>query len=259
MKRGRNGVRAMTFEHSMLRTATFCLVAAGAIMVYSASSGTTLLSDGGDSSYYLKRYLVSAVIGLLALSFLARRGLGAVRRLTPLLLALALAGLVAVMLPGIGVEANGATRWIGLGPVQVQPSEVAKLALVLYAASLIAAKPERVRSLQGVRPLLLVAGVMSALVVFEPDLGTAIVISLTLGALLIAGGMKIRDLLLLAGALAVLALIFSLIEPYRRDRLVAFLDPWADAEGGGFQSVQGMIAIGSGGPFGVGLGESVQK
>ena len=106
----------MTFEHSMLRTATLCLIALGAIMVYSASSGTTLLSEGGDSSFYLKRYVASAVIGLIVLAFLSRHGLEAVKRMTPALLVCAIGGLVIVLLPGIGLEANGARRWLGAGP-----------------------------------------------------------------------------------------------------------------------------------------------
>ena len=257
MKLRRSG--PMTFEHSMLRTATLCLIAFGAVMVYSASSGTTLLTAGGDSSYYLKRYLTSAIIGMGLLTFLSRSGLDAVRRLTPVILGAALFGLLLVLLPGFGVSANGAQRWVGAGAFQVQPSELAKIALVLYSATLIAAKPERTRSLEGVRPLLLVGGVMAALVVVEPDLGTAIVIALTLGAMLVVGGVKIRQLVALAGALALLALLFALVEPYRRDRLVSFFNPWGDTRGSGFQSVQAMIAIGSGGPFGVGLGGSVQK
>jgi cell division protein FtsW len=255
LRRGAN----MTFEHSMLRTATLCLIAFGAVMVYSSSSGTTLLSDGGDSSYYLKRYLVSAAIGLGLLSFLARYGLGAVKRLSPAILAVAFAGLALVLLPGFGVQANGARRWLGAGTFQIQPSEIAKLALVLYAAAYVATHPERARSLAGVRPLLLVGGALAALIVIEPDLGTAIVICFALGAILIASGVKIRHLALIVGALAFLTLVFALSEPYRRERLTSFLDPWADSHGSGFQSVQAMIAIGSGGPFGVGLGESVQK
>src|SRR4029453_11939546 len=105
----------------------------------------------------------------------------------PFLLAASLAGLVLVLVPGFGIEVNGARRWLGAGPLQIQPSELAKLALVLYAAALIAAKPKRTNSLQGVRPLILVAAVMAALVVVEPDLGTAIVICTTLGALLVVG------------------------------------------------------------------------
>jgi cell division protein FtsW len=193
------------------------------------------------------------------MSFFARSGLGFVRRLTPFLLAASLAGLVLVLVPGFGIEVNGAKRWLGAGPLQMQPSELAKLALVLYAAALIAAKPKRTNSLQGVRPLILVTAVMAALVVVEPDLGTAIVICTTLGALLVVGGVRPRHLLTLVGVLALLALAFALLEPYRRARLTAFIDPWADREGGGFQTVQAMIAIGSGGFFGVGLGESVQK
>jgi cell division protein FtsW len=249
----------MTFEHSMLRTATLCLVAFGAVMVYSASSGTTLLTEGGDSSYYLKRYLASAALGMIVLTCLSRWGMGATKRLAPILLAASFAGLVLVLVPGFGLEVNGARRWLGAGSLQVQPSELAKLALVLYAAGLIAVSPGRARSLGGMRPLLLVAGAMAGLVLLEPDLGTAIVICLTVGALLVVSGVKIRTLLMLGGALALLALFFSLTEPYRRERLISFLDPWADSDGAGFQSVQAMIAIGSGGPLGVGLGESVQK
>jgi cell division protein FtsW len=130
---------------------------------------------------------------------------------------------------------------------------------VLYAAGLIAAKPRRTRSLRGVGPLILIAAVMGLLIIAEPDLGTAIVISLTLGALLVVGGVPMRHLAMLAGALVFLVLMVALLEPYRRARLTAFLNPWADAQGSGFQSVQAMIAIGSGGPFGVGLGQSVQK
>jgi cell division protein FtsW len=250
---------AMTFEHSMLRTATLCLIAFGAVMVYSASSGTTLLSQGGDSSEYLKRYLFSAALGLAAMAYFSRHGVAAVRRLTPIILAVAVGGLVLVLVPGFGLEANGARRWLGAGPLQIQPSELAKLALVLYAAALIASKPSRTRSLEGVRPLILVAGAISGLILLEPDLGTAIVVCLTLGALLVVGGVRMRHLMTLAGALMFLAFVFALLEPYRRARLTAFLDPWSDAQGGGFQSVQAMIAIGSGGPFGVGLGQSVQK
>jgi cell division protein FtsW len=249
----------MTFEHSMLRTATLCLIAFGAVMVYSASSGTSLLNGGGDSSEYLKRYLMSAAIGLGALSFFSRNGVEAAKRYTPALLTVSIAGLVLVLMPGFGIEANGARRWLGAGPLQIQPSELAKLALVLYSAGLIAAKPKRIRSLKGVRPLILVAAVMALLIIAEPDLGTAIVISLTLGALLVVSGVKMRHLGTLFGALSLCVLLVALLEPYRRARLTAFLDPWADAHGSGFQSVQAMIAIGSGGPFGVGLGQSVQK
>jgi cell division protein FtsW len=249
----------MTHEEQMLRTATLIQLAFGAVMVYSASSGTSLLSHDGDSSQYLKRYLVSAALGLLALRFFARHGVEVARRATPFVMVAAFAGLLLVLVPGFGIEANGSRRWLGAGPLQVQPSEIGKLALVLYAATLLASQPQRVRSLYGVRPLLVVAGAMALLIVAQPDLGTTMVIMFAVFALLAAGGVSLRNLGILAGVLVGLALIAAVLEPYRRERLTSFINPWSDPEGSGFQSVQAMIAIGSGGFFGVGLGESVQK
>jgi cell division protein FtsW len=155
---------------------------------------------------------------------------------------------------------NGATRWLGAGPVQFQPSELLKVSLVLYAAQALAARPRATKTLGGlVKPLLLVVGAAWALLLKQPDMGTAIVISLSVGALLVAGGVPLRHLVLIAGTIAALGLVFALIEPYRRVRLTSFLDPFSDASGSGFQAVQALTAIGSGGFFGVGLGESVQK
>jgi cell division protein FtsW len=246
-------------EETMLRTAVLCLVAFGAVMVYSASSGTSALEGGGNGAQYLQRYLISALLGFAAMAYFARHGMEAARRFTPLLLAVAFGGLLLVLVPGFGIEVNGARRWLGAGPLQVQPSELAKLGLVLYAAMLIAGRPKRANSLIGVRPLLVMAAAMAALIGLEPDMGTAIVITGTLGALLVVAGVSPRHLLVLAGTLILVGTVFALLEPYRRARLTAFINPWADATGTGFQSVQAQIAIGSGGLFGVGIGESVQK
>jgi cell division protein FtsW len=167
---------------------------------------------------------------------------------------------LATLLPGVGVPINGARRWIGAGPLQFQPSELLKLALVLYGANLLDRRPERMRRLGGmVSPLLVVVGVSCALVAVQPDLGTALVIAVALVGLLIAGGVPLRNLAIVAGVGLGLVVLFALLEPYRRARLTSFLDPWAHAGGSGFQSVQGQIALGSGGVFGVGLGQSVQK
>ena len=254
------GTHATTLEHSILLTVTMCLLAAGAVMVYSASSAESLLDGSGDPARFLKRYVVFGALGLVAMHLCARVSLRSVKRATPGLLLLAFVLTLAVMIPGVGVRVNGATRWLGVGPVQFQPSELLKVALVLYAAALLAARPRRVRSLGGLlKPLGIVVGVACALLLSQPDMGTALVICGALAALLVAAGARIRHLALLAAGLALLVLLLALIEPYRRARLTAFIDPWADAAGSGFQSVQAMIAIGSGGVFGVGLGESVQK
>jgi cell division protein FtsW len=252
--------RKRPVEYSILYTATLCLLAGGAVMVYSASSAESLLAGSGDPSYYLKRYVLFGLVGLLLLHAASKHGLKAIRALTPPLLVASFALTFAVMLPGIGVTVNGATRWLGAGPLQFQPSELLKVSLVLYAAQLLAARPHSVRTVGTlVKPLLLVVGAACALLMKQPDMGTTMVICFAIGALLVAAGTPIRNIALIGGTLVFLATILAVAEPYRRERLLSFLDPFADAGDTGFQAVQALTAIGSGGFFGVGLGESVQK
>jgi cell division protein FtsW len=252
--------RPKPVEYNILFTATLCLLAAGAVMVYSASSARTLLEGQGDGTLYLVKYLAYGAAGLVVLQLLARGGLDLLPRLTPALLALSFLMLIAVKIPGIGIEVNGARRWLGAGPLQFQPSELMKLSLVLYAAGLLATTPSRLKSLKGVSgPLLLVTAAAIVLIASQPDLGTALVIAFTIGALLLVAGVPLGLLGRIAGVGGALVLLFILVEPYRAARLTAFINPWAHADSVGFQSVQGQIALGSGGFFGVGLGESVQK
>jgi cell division protein FtsW len=251
---------AYPLEHQILLTATLCLMAGGAVMVYSASSARTLLQGQGDGSTYLVKYLMYGAVGLVVMQVMAHRGLDLARRFGNLLLIGSFVLLVAVKLPGMGVQVNGATRWLGAGPLQFQPSEIMKLALVLYAAQLLADRPQRLATLKGVvSPLLVVVGAACLLIMSQPDLGTALVIAFTMAAMLVAAGVPMRHLGSLAGIGALLVTLFAIVEPYRRARLTTFLDPWADPSGAGFQAVQGQIALGSGGLFGVGPGQSVQK
>src|SRR6478672_5305077 len=252
--------RARPLEYSLLYAATLFLLAIGAVMVYSASSATSLLRGPGDPSYYLKRYVVFGLLGLVVMRVMSTQGLKLAKTFTPLLLVAGFGLTAAVKVPGIGVSVNGASRWLAAGPIQFQPSELLKLALILYAAQLLAARPKSVQTIKGiVRPLLIVVGAACLLLMAQPDMGTTMVTCFAIGALLIAAGVPKENLLKIVGVLAILALIFAIAEPYRRDRLLTFLHPWQDQTGSGFQSVQAMIAIGSGGFFGVGLGESVQK
>ncbi len=246
-------------EYNMLLTATLCLLALGAVMVFSASSTTQVLRDGGlsDSAFYLKRTLLIGAVGLVLMHVVARHGLETIRRLTPVFLGISFFLLFAVLVGGTSV--NGSTRWIGSGFLQIQPSELAKVALVLYAADLMARKPKRVRSIEGLMPFLLVVGAASLLIVAEPDLGTALVVAFAAGATLVAAGARMRDLGRIALVLGGLALLLTVIEPYRMARLTGFLNPGADASGAGFQAAQAKIALGSGGIFGVGIGNGVQK
>jgi cell division protein FtsW len=260
MAAARRPARKRPLEYSILYTATLCLLAAGAVMVYSASSAESLLQGPGDASFYLKRYVLFGLVGLGVLHLSSRVTMKAIKSVTPILLVTSFVLCVAVMLPGIGVTVNGATRWMAAGSLQFQPSELLKLALVLYAAQLLAARPRSMHTIGGlVKPLLLVVGAACVLLLKQPDMGTAMVVCFAIGTLLIAAGVPARNLAIIAGVLIALTLILAVIEPYRRDRLTSFLNPWADAGNTGFQAVQALTAIGSGGLFGVGLGESVQK
>ena len=225
-------------EYSLLLTATLCLLAFGVVMVFSASSTTSLLGDSGDGAFFLKRTLLFGALGLIAMRVLSVRGLQLARDLTPLLLAVSMILLVVVLAPGIGIEANGARRWIGAGAFQVQPSEIAKLALILYGANLMATRPAFVRDVRSMFPYLLMVAAASGLIVIEPDLGSALVVSFAVAAMLVAGGAKLRHLALVAGAVALVAVLAIAIEPYRQARLTSFLHPAADASGAGFQGIQ---------------------
>ena len=252
--------RQQPLEHRLLLTATFCLLAGGAVMVYSASSARTLLEGNGDGTTYLVKYLAYGAVGLLAMHLISRHGLVPARRYTRLILAGSFVLLVLVLVPGLGLEINGARRWLGAGPLAFQPSEVMKLALVLHVAAVLGAKPRLAHNLRGVLgPVVGVGGSAVLLILVQPDLGTALVICFTLAAMLVAAGLPLRQLGLVAGAGAVLVLLYALIDAERTERLTTFMNPWADAAGAGFQSVQGQIAVGSGGLFGLGPGQSVQK
>lgn len=258
-KRAKRRSRPLPAEYNLLLTATLCLLALGAVMVFSASSTTRVLQDGGlsDSAFYLKRTLLFGAVGLLIMHFVARHGLQLVRQATPLILGGSIFLLLAVLVAGN--EVNGATRWIGGGFLQVQPSELAKVALILYAADLLARKPKRVRSIEGMMPILLVVGASALLIMLQPDMGTTMTIVFAIGATLIASGARPADLAKIALVIGSLALVMAVIEPYRMARLTAFLNPGADAAGTGFQAAQAKIALGSGGLFGEGIGNGVQK
>jgi cell division protein FtsW len=251
---------AQALEHRILLTATLCLLAFGAVMVYSASSATSLLQGSGYGGSYLVKFAIYGAIGLVLMRLLARDGVAKVHTITAPLLGVSFVLVLAVHIPHVGVSVNGARRWVGPSSFQFEPSELMKLALVLYVATLLAKRPRQVHDLRELaRPLLVVVGSASLLVFTEPDLGTAMVIAFSVGAMLIAAGIPLAKLGMIAATVLALVLIYAIVQPYARARLTSFLDPWAHASGSGFQAVQGQIAIGSGGLFGVGPGQSVQK
>src|SRR3954452_23099872 len=250
---------APPLEYSLLLTATLCLLAFGAVMVFSASSARSLLNHGGSGFYYLERTLMFGAIGLVVMRGASVRGVAAIKPLTPLILGTALFLLLAVLVPGVGHTVNGSQRWIGAGLFQFQPSELAKLALVLYGSYLLAKEPKRARTLGGLGPYLMVVGLALLLIAKEPDLGTSIIASTAVCCVLFRGGVKPRTLAPVGIAIAVIGVGMVATNPYQEARLTGFLHPNSDASGAGFQAKQATIAIGSGGLTGVGLGASVQK
>jgi cell division protein FtsW len=251
--------RQQSVEERILLTVVMCLFAAGAVMVFSASSARTVLEGQGNGTQFLVRYVGYGMLGFLAMLWISRQPLERLPRLTGPFLALAFALLVAVKIPGLGVTINGAQRWLGAGPLQFQPSEVMKLALVLYAVRLFAERPKRAQRPKELVPLGAVVGAAVVLTASQPDLGTALVMAFTAAGLMIAAGVPMRLMGTLSGVGAGLVLLFAMSAGYRRERLFTFLDPWAHAADAGFQPVQGQIALGSGGMFGVGLGQSQAK
>ena len=243
-------------EYHLLVLVTLGLVAFGLVMVYSASSARALLSADAPS-YYLKRQAIYAVMGLVALVILSRFDFHRLRRATQPLLAVTFVLLVVVLV--VGTAVNGARRWIPIGFMNFQPSELAKLVLALWTAALLARKPAPRTLGELAKPIGVVVGLACALILIEPDLGTAIAIAIMVSAILVVSGTRLRLLASATGIATGIVLLAIWFEPYRRERIFSFLDPWHDPQGAGFQAVQSMIALGSGGFFGVGLGESVQK
>jgi cell division protein FtsW len=235
------------------------LVAFGLIMIFSASSATAYALHH-DATYYLKRQFVwLAVAGAAALAAY-RCDYRALRRYATLALGVAFVCLVLVLIPHVGLASGGARRWLGLGTFAFEPSEFAKLALVLYLASALTRKGERVRSMvSGVFPLGAVTAVLALLVLKEPDMGTASLLVFTAATMLFAGGARLVHLAFTALVTLPPVALIVLSSAYRRARVLAFLDPWKDPLNTGFHIVQSLYALGSGGLAGLGLGFSRQK
>ena len=244
---------------ALLLGSTACLVVTGLVMVLSASS-VSAFAQYGDSFVFVQRQAAYAVVGVGALLLASKMRPEAWRRLAWPLLLITLAMLVLVLVPSTGIEAYGSSRWFQLGPVSVQPSELAKLTLVVFAAALLTKKWGRLDDLGHLAiPLFPVYVIVCALVMLQPDLGTTVILAGSAFLLLFAAGVRLRYLSLagIVGAAIGAGLIMS--ADYRRIRFLSFLDPWEDAKSTGYQLVQSLIALGSGGWTGVGLGASRQK
>jgi cell division protein FtsW len=245
-----------SLEWQLLVLVPLALTAFGLVMVYSATSSSAALGNGNPMGY-LERQTAYALIGIALMVCAARTDLHKLRALAPGLVIAAL-GLCLVVL-GIGQRINGARRWIGFGPAAFQPSELAKLAILVWCAAYLARKPAPRTLRELARPLGLLVGIFCALILVEPDLGTVITIVVMVGAMLLVAGIPLPTLASAYGIVFGLAAIASWVSPYRRARLLVFLDPWKDPTNNGLQNVQALISLGSGGIFGRGLGQGVLK
>jgi cell division protein FtsW len=243
-------------ESHILILVTLGLAAFGLVMVYSATSAPAALG-GGDPGFYLKRQGIYALIGIGLLIVASRTDFRALRYLAPALVLSSAFLCLAVL--AVGQEVNGARRWLTFGAFTFQPSELAKLSLAIWAAAYLARRPAPRNLGELARPIGLVVGAFCALILVEPDLGTVIALVLVVGAILVVSGAPLR--VLAAGGALAAAIAFAAIwvTPYRRERFFSFLDPWQDAQGTGFQTVQAMIGLGSGGIFGRGMGQGIEK
>ena len=262
------GAATGEFDNAMLWVVAL-LIAVGLLMVYSSSIASASESRFTRSSatYFLLRQCLFVFVGTLLALFLFETPIRTWERITPYVFGVALFMILAVLIPGIGRKVNGASRWIPLGPFSLQPSELMKLAMVLFAARyavtkrdlLHAAQPLKQSLLKGLGPFLLVALLVSVLLLREPDFGATMVVLSTGLLILFMAGLDYRLVLpvVVIGLVAAVALVW--LEPYRLERIFGFLDPWKEEFGKGYQLTQSLMAIGRGGIFGLGLGAGVSK
>lgn len=238
----------------------FALASFGVVAVYSASSYNAKVQYG-DEFYFVKKQLIGLAIGLPLMLFAGRLNIDKLRgkRLRWVFLSLPIVLLVLVFVPGIGKSNYGATRWIGIGPITIQPSELAKYGFVLFAAAYMSENMEKVRTLKGCLPVLIAGGVICALILLEPNMSITMCVGLIMLCMLFLGGMKMRYFLLIFFPVLIAVPVLIIAEPYRLLRLSAFLDPWASPKDEGYQLIQSLYALGNGGWFGTGLFRSRQK
>lgn len=241
-----------------LTIAVVLLVAFGAVMVYSASSYTAQVQYG-NKYFYLQKQIIGGILGIAVLFITSFFDYHKLAKLKYPILIVAIILLLLVFVPGIGVENYGARRWINLPFFTLQASEVAKFAFIIFASAYMSKNYEKMRTIKGVLPVLLVGGIICALIIAEPNMSVTVCVGALMFFMLFIGGIKIKHVLSLGSPclLAIPALIIA--EPYRLKRLTAFLDPWQSPLAEGYQLIQSYYALGAGGVWGVGLFNSKQK
>lgn len=243
-----------------LLASTIALLVLGTLMVYSASF-VVAHNEFNDDTYFLVRQLIWVAVGCVAMLGAMRVDYRRWRSLSLPIMLVCMLLLVLVLVPGIGSSSYGAVRWLRLGPIQIQPSEIAKLAIVLYLADWLARRGALIAQfMKGMLPFAIMVGLVAVLVVVQPDLGTTAIIVAVAACVFFVAGANLAHIVLagIAGAGA-MSIVLAHLSGYQLDRIKAFLDPWSDVQGIGWHTAQGLIAVGSGGLFGHGLGNGLQK
>lgn len=230
----------------------------GIFMVYSASSYASL-NTYGDKFYFAKKQIIGALLGVVGMVAMMFVPLEKIKKFDWLFLLISIIGLVLVFVPGLGKTNYGASRWITLGPISIQPSELAKFSFIFFSASRLSSMKSDPKKFRSMIPTLLSGGLICLLIILEPNMSITMCVGLCMLVMLFAGGSSIKHFLLLLIPIALLVPLLIVIEPYRLQRLTAFLDPWSSPLEEGFQLIQSYYALGSGGLYGVGYGNSRQK
>ncbi len=243
----------------ILLMSVFVLLSLGIIMVFSASAPVAY-NVHHDIYIYLKKQIFAAALGFIAMIMAANFDYKKLKSLSPALMAFSIVLLIIVLIPGVGKLSNEARRWIGIGTYQFQPSEIAKLAVIMFFSSSLAKRRDQLQYFfKGLMPYLILIGIIAFLLIEEPHFSGTVIVILVAAVILFCAGAKISHFIIISfPAIAGLGTIVATV-PYMRNRVLSFLDPWSDLQDTGWQAVQSLYAIGSGGLFGRGLGRSMQK
>ncbi len=241
-----------------LLIAVFLLAIIGTVFIYSASNYSALATYN-DSFYFVKKQLIGIVLGVVVMILMTMYDYNNLKKYNILVSIISIVLLILVFIPGIGVENYGAKRWIGFMGITLQPSEIAKFSLILFSATYVSNHPKNTRTFIGSLPILAFGLVLCLLIILEPNMSITVCVASLMLTMLFASGIKIKNLVILFIPAILLAVILIIIEPYRLDRLMAFINPWSSPKGEGYQLLQSLYALGSGGWFGVGLFNSRQK
>lgn len=257
MKKSLNG-KIYNGIDPVLVSAVVGLMAFGVLMVYSASSYNARVNYGNEY-YYMFKQLIGVVLGLIAMTACALADYHVLRKLRYVILAVSFVMLVAVFIPGVGVENYGAKRWINLPFFTIQASEIAKFGFIIFTAAYMAKNYEKMSTFCGLLPVLMVGVAMCVLIIAEPNMSITMCMIMLMFAMLFVGGAKMKHFAILIVPVVLLVPVLIMLEPYRLKRLTAFLNPWSSPLGEGYQLIQSFYALGSGGLFGLGLFNSRQK